>query len=150
MRVAPGLLDPITTSMVIDRKARISTIGSCFAQHVSRHLIDAGCNFFVAEKSPSEYSAEKKKRYNYEIYSARYGNVYTARQALQLFDRAYDYFKPRDGVWNKADKYVDAFRPTIDPVGWTSVEEVRNETRQHLKFVRDVFEQSDWIFLHWD
>lgn len=145
MRVAPGLLDPVTKSMNIDQRDKIATMGSCFAQHISRYLANHGFNFYIAEAPSKALSPEEIRTLNYNVYSARYGNIYTVKQAVQLFDRAYGHFTPVDDAWAFGDKWVDAFRPTISPYGFNSIDDVRAEAEKHLRFVRDVFEQSDWL-----
>ena len=71
-----------------DRK--VATAGSCFAQHIGRRLRDAGFAYIDAEPPPP-FLVQRQSRqdFGYEMYSARYGNVYTPRQLLQLFQRAF-------------------------------------------------------------
>ncbi len=78
------------------------------------------------------------------LFSARYGNIYTARQLLQLFHRAYGAFGPREDVWIEADgRVLDPFRPTTQPGGYVSEAEMRADRAQHLAAVRRMFETAD-------
>src|SRR5690349_14915994 len=78
-------LDPVVHAKFrIGPQARVATAGSCFAQHISRRLQAIGFHYFVAEDAPA-LSDEARRARNYGVFSARYGNVYTARQLLQLF-----------------------------------------------------------------
>ena len=145
---APGRIDPVVSAAaLIDPQHKVATMGSCFAQHLARHIQKQGLNYFVPETPPEGMTRDEAVRLNYGVFSARYGNVYTVRQALQMFYRAFGIFQPQDDVWVKKGGFVDAFRPQIDPVEAATVEEVRDARRNHLHHVRDVFVQSDWIVL---
>ena len=122
-----GGIDPVTRAETIAPHHKVSTMGSCFAQHISRHISRAGLNFFAPEQPAGDLGADERRRRNYDVFSARYGNVYTVRQALQLFQRAFGSFRPAEDVWAAGDRFVDAFRPRIEPAGFTSPEAVRAE-----------------------
>lgn len=145
---ARGHVDPVTNSPTIARTDKIATMGSCFAQHISRHLQRAGLPYLITEASPQGMDPDEARRKGYGLFSARYGNVYTARQAVQLFDRAFGLFAPADDVWeDRNGRLVDAFRPTIEPEGFSSCEQVRSEARRHLECVRRVFLDCDWLIV---
>jgi hypothetical protein len=134
--------DPIVdVPFVIGGRDRIATAGSCFAQHISRMLVREGFSYIVAERErPTSGIADE----NFGIFSARFGNIYTVRQLLQLFRRAYGAFHPLDDVWTREDgKYVDAFRPRVEKNGFVSAEAVRADRARHLAAVREVFETCD-------
>ena len=81
------------------------------------------------------------------MYSCRYGNIYTTRQLLQLFDRAFGHFKPTLDWWLRPDgRYVDPFRPRIEPDGYATIEDMRRDRETHLAAVRNMFETMD-VFL---
>ena len=142
---APGQVDPVTESKIISPEQKVATMGSCFAQHLAKHIQASGLNYYVAETAPTDMDALEAKSRNYGVFSARYGNVYTVRQATQLFDRAFGHFSPVDDVWEKEGGYVDAFRPQIEPEVFSTVAEVRESAEEHLQYVRDVFTQCDWL-----
>jgi hypothetical protein len=144
---SPGAVDPVTRAERIEPDHKIATMGSCFAQHLSSQIVRAGLCFFVAEQAAADLPAEERSRRNYDLFSARYGNVYTARQALQLFMRAFGMFAPAEGVWARADRFVDAFRPRIEPDGFASAYAVLAEMARHLAAVQRVFLESDWLIL---
>ena len=107
------------------------------------NLKNHGFTYFVAEQAPG-LAAEEATRRNYGTFSARYGNLYTARQLLQLFDRAYGQFVPRDAVWKRADnQLVDPFRPQIEPDGFDTVEALEASRREHFAAVRTMLETLD-------
>ena len=144
---APGRIDPVVTAPVISPDETLATMGSCFAQHLSRFIVKSGLKYRVDEPPPPELSATEATRRNYGVFSARYGNVYTVRQALQLFDRAFGTWHPAEEVWQRGDRYVDPFRPRIEPDGFAQPEAVLEESLRHLDCVRKVFTESHWLVL---
>lgn len=126
----------------VNRDMRVVTAGSCFAQHVGRTLREAGFNVLDAEPLP-RVSDAVAHRFGYRLYSARYGNIYTARQLAQLFEEAEGRFSPADPVWQRADRFHDAQRPNVEPEGLDSPEQVLEHRRAHLASVSEVFRQAD-------
>lgn len=140
---APGEVDPVLEPPFrIGRKDRVATAGSCFAQHISKRLRGAGFRYMVAEPGPAD-AATGEQRGFYD-FSARYGNIYTARQLLQLFDRAFGYYRPLERVWARHEGgFCDPFRPRIEPEGFATEAAVEADARQHLVAVRRMFRQLD-------
>lgn len=123
---------------------RIATAGSCFAQHIARHLRRRGYNYFVTEPAHPMLSAELAQQFNYGTFSARYGNLYTTRQLLQLFQRAHGQFSPADNAWVEADgRWLDPYRPQIQPGGFLSQREFEVDRERHLAAVRRLFAELD-------
>jgi hypothetical protein len=142
--IEPFLFDPVvSTRFTIGQNERVATAGSCFAQHISNRLSRIGFNYFVPEAG-AELDEAERKRLNYGVFSARFGNLYTTRQLLQLFQEAFDGRTPAEGAWQREDgRFVDALRPQINPDGHASEEEVRQERARHLRQVRRMFEDCD-------
>lgn len=141
--VHPAQIDPMSNApFLIAPTDKVATMGSCFAQHISRRLQAAGFNYFVPETAPENMPAVDAKKANYGVFSARYGNVYTVKQAVQLFDRAFGEATFNE-VWEKGDRLVDPFRPQIDPTGFSSLEELEISRDEHLAAVRRVFQEAD-------
>ena len=90
-------------------------------------------------------SAAEAERRNYSMYSCRYGNVYTTAQFLQLIDRAYGRFKPELDFWTRSEdgRFVDPFRPRIEPDGYASADDMRADREKHLAAVRHMIETMD-------
>jgi hypothetical protein len=123
---------------------KVCTAGSCFAQNISARLRDGGFTFLVTESAHPILPAETAERFNYGRYTARYGNIYTARQLLQLIRRAYGRFEPQEDVWEGADGgYLDPFRPQIQPGGFPTLQEYRLDRAQHFAAVRRALESMD-------
>ncbi|MEP7156831.1 MAG: GSCFA domain-containing protein [Betaproteobacteria bacterium] len=122
---------------------KVATAGSCFAQHLSRALVERGFHYYVAEAG-GEMSVEESSRRNYGVFSARCGNVYTARQLLQLFDRAHARMVPLDQAWVRGDgRWVDPFRPQVEPDGFESIVALEASRAEHFAAVRTMFEELD-------
>lgn len=143
--VPPGQVDPVGVfDLRIDLDTKVATAGSCFAQHIARYLKKSGYSYYVAEPGHAILPARVRESHNYGLFSARYGNIYTARQLLQLFERAYGRFVPKEDVWqNESDVFLDPFRPTTQPGGFISREELVGDREQHLAAVRTMFETLD-------
>lgn len=147
--VPTGQLDPMVGGALIRHGEAVVTMGSCFAQHLSRHLASLGLRYHIPEMPPVGMTPAEAQARNFGVFSARYGNVYTVRQAVQLFDRAFGRFQPVDAVWEAPSRgptgYVDAFRPQIEPAPLGSPGAVRAAAEEHLAAVRRVFLEADWL-----
>ncbi|GJD50622.1 hypothetical protein OPKNFCMD_3365 [Methylobacterium crusticola] len=143
--VAPAAIDPVGRfDLRIGPGDRVATAGSCFAQHIARHLDRAGFTHHVTEPAHPILARRVARERQYGLFSARYGNIYTARQLHQLVARAYGRFRPAEDVWIEADgRVLDPFRPTIEPGGFASEAEMRADRRQHLAAVRGMLETLD-------
>jgi GSCFA family len=137
-------IDPVSTPPFrIEADTRVVTAGSCFAQHVARHLREHGHACFETESAHPLLSPALAETFNFGIYAARYGNVYTSRQLLQLWRRATGTFVPVDDIWEGDHGWLDPFRPTIQPGGFASIREFEEDRRQHFAAVRQAFGEMD-------
>lgn len=141
----PADVDPVGRfDLQIDPDTKVATAGSCFAQHVARHLSKAGFNYYITEPGHPVLPQKVRSAHNYGTFSARYGNIYTARQLTQLIERAYGRFTPAEAPWVMSDGSVrDPFRPQVQPGGFISVAEMKTDRAQHLAAVRKMFETLD-------
>lgn len=131
-------------SFEIGPEDRIASAGSCFAQRISEALRERGYNYLMAERGPPILSDAAKTELGYGVYSARYGNLYTAAQLLQLFQRAFGQFEPVEPVWrNSAGGFVDPFRSGVQLGGFATETECLWDRKSHLKAVRRVLEEMD-------
>ncbi|MEF3367756.1 GSCFA domain-containing protein [Methylocystis sp. 9N] len=132
--------DPVThLPFYISKNEAVATAGSCFAQHISRALSFERFNYLVTEERPLTPGATDE---NFGVFSARFGNIYTIRQLLQLFDRAYGLFEPRELVWARNNgAALDPFRPRIQQGGFASPDQVVADREAHLAAVRRMFER---------
>lgn len=142
---APDAVDPVVDAKFkISKSDIVATAGSCFAQHIARHLEASGFSHLVTETPHPLIGPHLPRDFNYGVFTARYGNIYTARQLAQLFQRAYGLFTPEEEYWVAEDGYaIDPYRPQIQPHGFASVAELKADRTQHLAAVRRAVEQMD-------
>jgi len=129
----------------ITKDTRIATAGSCFAQHLSRHLVTNGFTVLDVEPPPLGLHFDQYQNYGYSMYSARYGNIYTMKQLLQLAQEASGLFFPQDYVWHKGEYFIDALRPAIEPYGYRTDAEVASARRYHITRVKELFINMDLL-----
>lgn len=140
----------------IGRQDKLASAGSCFAQRIAQALKGDGYNYLITEPGMPFLSAQARAENGYGVYSARYGNVYTAAQLLQLFRRAFGTYQPDEPFWlNDEGRVVDPFRPLAQPGGFRTEDEALADRKTHLAAVRRMFETLDvFIFTlglteHW-
>ena len=138
-------LDPVVdVPFTIGAHDKVATSGSCFAQHIGRYLRESGLNYYVTETANPIALPEVALDLGYGVFTARYGNIYTSRQLLQLFRRAFGRFTPKEDVWVESPtRIIDPFRPNIQPEGFGSMLEYRTDRDSHLHHVREMFENLD-------
>jgi hypothetical protein len=130
----PSSVDPvIEASFTLSPSDRVATAGSCFAQHIARTLVRKGFHYLVTEQGPE---AE-----NYGLFPARFGNIYSTLQLLQLFQRAYGLFEPKEQIWKIGQDFVDPFRPLM--ARFDTAEQLEIDRAKHLLAVREMFETCD-------
>lgn len=127
----------------IPANAKIATAGSCFAQHISRHLKKNGYNVLDVEPPPPGLPENLHQKFGFSMYSARYGNIYTVRQLLQLAQEVAGEWTPQNYIWEKNGKFYDALRPAVEPEGLDSPEEVVEHRQYHVSQVKELFESLD-------
>jgi hypothetical protein len=128
---------------LIGPDTRVATAGSCFAQHIGRALRQRGLGYLDLEPAPSILTTSEADHLGYGVYSCRYGNIYTARQLVQLFAEAHGYRQPDELLWQKGDRWFDALRPGLQPEGFGAAEEVVVLRQAHLAAVKKMFATAD-------
>jgi GSCFA family len=145
-RSAVGDLQPTQISGLwqpkfsMQKHESIATLGSCFAQHISRALIDSGYTWFNSEPAPRRFPEKLKMEFNYDVFSARVGNIYTTALLKQWVFWAFNIQSPPDEVWEMNGRYYDPFRPNIQPNGFVSTDEVLATRNQTIVALRQMFE----------
>jgi hypothetical protein len=127
----------------IPPNTEIATAGSCFAQHISRHLKKNGYDVLDVEPPPPGLPENLRQKFGFSMYSARYGNIYTVRQLLQLAQEVAGEWTPQNYIWEKNGKFYDALRPAVEPEGLDSPREVQEHRQFHLSRVKTLFENLD-------
>jgi len=117
-------------------RSPVVTFGSCFAQHIGRALRAQGFNWVNAEPKPAGLPDDTALAYNYGVFSARTGNIYTAGLLAQWVGWALGDATPPEEVWEKDGRFYDPFRPQIEPGGFASAEEVRASREMAIEAFR--------------
>jgi hypothetical protein len=127
----------------LNATSKIATAGSCFAQHIARYLAKSGLSTYIAENAHPlsvEFGGEVE---SYKLFSARYGNVYTARQCLEMFQQATGLRPMIEDFAEDDNRTYDLLQPNAVPHGFVNRNEARADRRFHLACVRRMFETAD-------
>ena len=135
-----------TPKWTIKSTDKIATAGSCFAQHITKKLRDLKFNVVDKELPPLGLPDDLHKQFGFSMYSARYGNIYTARQLYQLAQECFDGLVIDDIAWEKNGQWFDSQRPGVEPEGLSSREEVQLHRSIHIKNVSSLLQEMD-IFI---
>lgn len=127
----------------LQREDTVATAGSCFAQHIARYMRNAGMSPFTAEPAHalmSEFGGEVE---SYTQFSARYGNIYTIRQCLELLRQALGSRPMIEDFVEDNGRWFDLLRPNVVKQGFGSFAEAHADRAYHLSRVRVMFETTD-------
>ncbi len=127
----------------ITKSMRIATFGSCFAQHIGRSMKARGYSWLDCEPAPPGLTREHANQFNYGVFSARTGNIYTSSILRQWTEWAAGLKQPPDEVWTKGDRFIDPFRPRIEPEGFASKEEMAANRAITIDRFRQCIEKAD-------
>lgn len=122
---------------------KVATAGSCFAQHICRYLKKAGIDPYIAEAAHPLLLTYGGAIDSFGQFSARYGNIYTVRQCLELVRQAtgempvIEDFVEHDGHW------FDLLRPNIEKVGFATRYEAHADRTYHLERVKHMLMETD-------
>ena len=111
-----------TKKFDISAEDKIATAGSCFAQHISRHLKNNGYSVMDLEPAPPGLQ-ELHQMFDFSMYSASmeifilFVNCFSLRKSCRRMVTSKLYLG-EDG------KYFDALRPAIEPEGFDAADEV--------------------------
>ena len=144
---AAALAQLYSPKVELSRQTPLMTVGSCFARHVHHALTRDGWNVLQGEDMTTHLPEKLCHRHGYNLFSARYGNIYTARQFRQLVGHALAAGAAPSPVWQRDGRYFDALRPTVDPEGLDHPDDVRQARLDHLGAVRGVLEAAHSIIL---
>ena len=134
-----GINNIYKKKFAIRPNTQIATAGSCFGQHVGSFLKKSGYEVIDEEQAPPGLPDKLHQKYGFSLYSARYGNIYTVKQLLQLAQEVAGERKPENYIWKKNGKYFDALRPAVEPQGHDTEQEVIDHRDFHIERVKDVF-----------
>jgi hypothetical protein len=119
----------------------VTSAGSCFASNLIPFIESAGLSYIRTESLPEVFTS-MGENLGYANFSAAYGNIYTARQLRQLYERAIGKFKPVDDRFDQAGKMIDLLRPGLKfPAN--SESEFDYITAIHLVRTKEAFDSAD-------
>lgn len=131
-----------TPKFRISTKDNAATFGSCFAQHLGKALKKNGVTWIDGEKAPQRISPESRKKFNYGIFSARTGNIYTTSLLKQWLKWALEGESPPDEKWEQSGRFFDPFRPNIEPNGFASHDEMLQLREITIRALKKVVSQA--------
>jgi hypothetical protein len=129
-----GLWEP---KFPIARPHGILTFGSCFAQHFGKALQGRSYNWLDCEPAPEGLSPTNAIKFNYGVFSARTGNIYTVSLLKQWVEWATGKAAIPSEVWEQENRFYDPFRPNIEPNGFESVDELQRSRALTLEALRN-------------
>src|SRR5580704_17110639 len=145
-RLAVGARTPLQIAQLwnpkfaLKKDEPVATLGSCFAQHISRALVEAGYQWLNSEPAPVNFPENLKEQFHYDVFSARLGNIYTTALLKQWVSWAFGLRSPSSEVWRDGHRYIDPFRPTVEPNGFASEAELFATRNHTLLALRTMFE----------
>jgi GSCFA family len=139
-----GMTDLWQSKWSLPANAHFATFGSCFAQHISRALQARKVPWVNAEPAPGRMPAALAAMYNYNVYSARTANIYTAAQLRLLLTMAMGQAGVDAAeVWESEGRFFDSLRPAIEPQGFASRDEALLSRQSMLRALRASAEEAD-------
>jgi hypothetical protein len=136
-----NLNDPVKFELKPSDK--IATAGSCFAQHISRYMNKVGLTIFNSEPAHPLMHNFGTDLEGYNQFSARYGNVYTSRQCLELLLQSMGRISVIEDFVEDDGRWFDLMRPGIQKTGFSSLREARADRLYHISRVKEMFLQAD-------
>jgi hypothetical protein len=122
----------------------VASAGSCFAQRISRLIVESGLDYRYYEQPHPLVPAADAAGLGYTTFSCRYGNVYTTRQLLQLAREALGLTPQVNQIaQTAAGHYIDLLRPAILANGFESVDEAVADRAWHLQCVARMLADCD-------
>jgi len=128
---------PLVTGM------RVSTAGSCFAQHFRRFVLRSDLHYVDMEPPPAGLPEDVAQQHGYSAFSARFANIYTSRQLLQLLQDAQAGTLRDPAIWEDQGRWFDGLRPNVEPQGFETRQELELHRLSHLRRVLEMVVQSD-------
>ena len=124
----------------LNRSDRVFSAGSCFASNIVPYLERSGITYIRTERRPRALTVFPDGL-GYESFSARFGNIYTSRQFLQLLLRCTGQWAPEEDRWRTPAGLVDPFRPGLKYLP-ASDEEFDAIAKSHLAATRAAIEAA--------
>lgn len=127
----------------IDRKTKIITVGSCFAQHISKALKTNGFSWLDSEPAPAGLPPSEHAKHSYGVFSFRTGNIYTAALLRQWVSWSASGGEPYPECFVHGDRVFDPFRPALSEEGFATGEAMLASRRDTLSAMVRTIKQAD-------
>ena len=138
-----AITDLWTPKWQVTQADAVATFGSCFAQHFGRALARRGYRWTNYEPALRGLSAETVAAFNYDVFSARTGNIYTVGILEQWVNWATKRSEPPDEIWEKDGRFYDPFRPAIEPEGFEAASEIAANRQITIRAFAEAMTDSD-------
>ena len=143
--VRPAEIGTFTTPLI--RKAgSVATIGTALAAQLMAALDAKGFTALRTDDRHPALADIPPETEDYEIFSAGYGEIHSARELLQLVQRCNRKFTPKEDRWHEGDRVVDPFRPGLIYAA-RSDREFDLLTEKHLNAVRSAFRRCETLIV---
>jgi hypothetical protein len=127
----------------INSETKIITVGSCFAQHISKWIKGNGFSWVDSEPGDAAIALKDREQNGYGVFSFRTGNIYTPALLKQWVFQALQLEKEVDEVFVDEGRYFDAFRPLIPVKGFAHRTEILAARQGTLACIRKALQDSD-------
>jgi hypothetical protein len=104
-----------------------------------------GFNWLSYENAPQAMSIDSRKRFNYDIFSARTGNIYTTSLLKQWTDWSLGFSSRPDEIWYDNKRFYDPFRPIVEPNGFDTKEELMSNRNTTINAFKDCIVNADYF-----
>lgn len=121
----------------------VITVGSCFAQHISKWIKQNGFSWLDAEPAPSGWSEHDLESNGYGIFSFRVGNIYTAALLKQWVFQALKKMPVLDEDICEGNRYYDPFRPLIPKNGFGSRDALQEARLHTVESIANALKKAD-------
>ncbi|MFI6638523.1 GSCFA domain-containing protein [Streptomyces sp. NPDC050504] len=125
-----------TPKFAVGQDDMVLTAGSCFARHIGRALLEHGMFWHEAEFPPPGLTRAERDARQYGAFSFRTGNIYTAAVLRQWLSWAFEESAPPAEVWEEEGRWYDPMRPSVEPEGYASAEDVARARAVTLEAIR--------------
>jgi hypothetical protein len=131
-------------NVVLTPSTRVMSAGSCFAARIANFIRTSGVTYLAADdRIAADSEAIREEAPN--LFSLRYGNIYTTRHLLQLLQRATGQLSVEPPVTRDSQgRYRNLLRPSV--LSYGSPEILRADDLAHLGNVRSMLGKAD-IFI---
>lgn len=134
------LYDP---KVLIAPEATVATAGSCFAQKIGHELRASSARFLDLEPVPAGLTPATAAQLGFGLFSARFGNIYSTAQLLQLAEDAFADHLRDETFWEKDGRWFDGLRPRLEPGGYPSRDMAEAARLSHLAQLRRMFLEAE-------